>query len=513
MQKQFTPCPACGALGEVNCTCQFCGTTITLKEGTIATDSRIVKQRTVTPQQYAEKITLYHNVEPVGLLKIVSIGKEYGVVNLNGDLIYPLGSDEINIVNENTIELGYTYETTLKDASTYWDNYKQEWKHEGEKKYKRFIITKYFNLETCIYADKCGFIKDKEDPNKLYRVNVNKNWEPMQTYINIEEKKHSFEYAESIEIKNIDRQLYLLHNGNECSLWLTLNFNSTDIKFYTKYGNYDNIINNKPEAPICVLNGIKKDYKIKENKNNTQIILKTLNNNEVVLNLSHKGAFNNKIIDHYIKDIFKEWRNATKVDKIKDIKKDITLDPNLLKQIEKYIKEIKSNPNINKYLEIYLLEEHPIFFIENNTICTHLPNKPGVSLTTAIDFMAEEQWEVFEDSQIYTIFNDCDEFSNIHIDFSFDVKSLCATIQYLAKIYSCPITNITIKQSKYNIPKELSNGSIALLCVLGIILIFIAVIFFLFGFEHSEMFGVAAVCAITGVYLLIKASNEEYRTL
>ncbi len=482
MQKQFTPCPACGALGEVNSTCQFCGTTIILKEGTIATNSRVVKQRTVTPQQYAEKITLYHNVEPVGLLKIVSIGKEYGVVNLNGDLIYPLGSDEINIVNENTIELGYTEKEKIRDASTSWDDWSQKWKHNEELVFNVFHTTRYFNLETCMYADTLGLIKDKKDPNKLYRVDVKKNWEPKHTYINLEGEKQSFEYAEAIELKDVYTKLFLLHKGNEVSLWL-----ACDKK---RKGDY-------------VIDGIQKYYRIEKQNENTQIILKTLNNIEVALTLAESD--NECSID----DIYKEWNNITK-DGIKRITKNISLDTNLLTQIEAYITKVKTNPNINKYLEIYLLEEHPIFFIENNTICTHLPNKPGVSLTTAIDFMAEEQWEVFEDSQIYTIFNDCDEFSNMHIDFSFDVKSLCATIQYLAKIYSCPITNITIKQSKYNIPKELSNGSIALLYVLGIILIFIAVIFFLFGFEHSEMFGVAAVCAITGVYLLIKASNKDY---
>lgn len=107
MQKQFTPCPACGALGEVNSTCQFCGTTITLKEGTIATDSRIVKQRTVTPIEYANKISMYHNI--IGLnseISKVTIGNQEGIINLNGDLIYPLGNEHIKKYKDNIIQIG-----------------------------------------------------------------------------------------------------------------------------------------------------------------------------------------------------------------------------------------------------------------------------------------------------------------------------------------------------------------------------------------------------------------------
>ena len=43
MATQFTPCPACGAVGEVGSNCQFCGTTIILKEGATFSDARIIK--------------------------------------------------------------------------------------------------------------------------------------------------------------------------------------------------------------------------------------------------------------------------------------------------------------------------------------------------------------------------------------------------------------------------------------------------------------------------------------
>lgn len=477
MQKQFTPCPACGALGEVNSTCQFCGTTITLKEGTIATDSRIVKQRTVTPQQYAEKISIYHNVKPAGLFKIVSIGNEYGVANLNGDLVYPLGSDEIEIMNNNTIKLGHTEKITFKEASTYWDSLHGKWKHQEELASDVLITKKYFNLDTCMYADKFGFIKDKEHPNKLYRVNVNKNWEPINTYINLVGEKQSFEYAEAIEVEDINTELFLLHKGNECSIWLP---NDTN-----------------PEAPTYVLDGIQKYYRIEKQNDNTQIILKTLNNIEVALTLSKS---NNECSND---DIYREWNNITK-DVIKRITKNISLDTNLLTQIEAYITKVKNNPNIEKYLGIYLLEEYPIFFIENNTISTNLPNQLGVSLTTSAH-LSEEVWEILEDSNIFTIFNECEECCNRYIDFSFDAKSLCATIQYLAQLYDCPIKNITIKQSKYDTPANEEDKVI--FKIIGVLLIIGSLFFFYFGFEYSEMFIVSAICAITSVFC-IKYANK-----
>lgn len=109
MSTQFTPCPACGAVGEVGCNCQFCGTAIILKEGAIPSDARIIKQRTVTPQQYAEKISIYHNI--VGLdseISKVSIGQQEGIINLNGDIIYPLGNEPIKGFKDKVVQIGRT---------------------------------------------------------------------------------------------------------------------------------------------------------------------------------------------------------------------------------------------------------------------------------------------------------------------------------------------------------------------------------------------------------------------
>lgn len=108
MTKQFTPCPACGAVGEVNSTCQFCGTTILLKEGATPSNARIIKKRTVTPQQYAERISIYEDVyasEESHYLRCVRIGNEEGIINLNGELVYPLQYVSIYIVSDTKLYL------------------------------------------------------------------------------------------------------------------------------------------------------------------------------------------------------------------------------------------------------------------------------------------------------------------------------------------------------------------------------------------------------------------------
>ena len=91
MAKQYVPCPACGALGEIGSNCQFCNTTIAQKEGVIASDTRLVEKRTITPREYAEKISIYHEVYSLSeTYSEVEIGDQKGIINLNGDLIFPL---------------------------------------------------------------------------------------------------------------------------------------------------------------------------------------------------------------------------------------------------------------------------------------------------------------------------------------------------------------------------------------------------------------------------------------
>ena len=188
MATQFTPCSACGALGEVGEMCQFCGTTIELKEGAILSNTRLVHHRTITPQQYADKISIYHKVKKVGTgVLSVSIGKQFGLINLNGDLIYPLGDYEIIAVRGNIIEF-------------------------NERK------SRYLNLENGQFADYYGFVADEDNTKRLHRVDIENNWKPINTYVNLNGHTYSLDYAEYLDIYDVDT--YIFHSGAKCALYI-----------------------------------------------------------------------------------------------------------------------------------------------------------------------------------------------------------------------------------------------------------------------------------------------------
>lgn len=332
MATQFTPCPACGAVGEVGSNCQFCGTTIILKKDATSSTERIPQKRTVTPQQYAEKISIYHNIKPLGKkLLWVSIGNQYGIVNMNGDIVYPLGNDEICIVSEDTIKLGYKYEKTWSKASKRWNTILERWEYEEAITSEEFVTKRYFNPETGTYADLDGFVSDKDNPSKLHRVNVNKGWKPINTYTNLDGKVHSYDYAEKIVIKCDDsfiqqRSIYLLHQGNKCSLWILYNqyldeeyFDSIELSD----DQYDDIMNHDTKSPICVLEGIYEEYKFKRSNTKLQIALRTVEDIDVVLTLAKKTYDEDgdaEWIEYDFNHIYKQWCKAIK----KQVPQDIT---------------------------------------------------------------------------------------------------------------------------------------------------------------------------------------------
>lgn len=324
MSKQFIPCSACGAVGEVGTKCLFCSTIITLKEGEVSYSERIPQRRTVTPQRYAEKISIYHNVKPIAYgedLLIVSIGDQHGLVNLNGDIVYPLGNDEIEIVSFDTVGLGHTYEETLIEASSYWDEFSRKWVNEEAIKRDRFKTKGYFNLYTGEYADKLGFVKDKDNPKKLYRVDVDNGWKPMNTYTNLDGEVHSYDYAEQILLSNIDleievnqRELYLLHHGNECSLWILYDrwkdrdyFNNIEISNRA----YEDALEAKPASPMCVLEGIQDKYTIEANNIIIQIVVHTSHGIDVPLTLAKKKYGDTFWRHNNFEQIYNEWCKAT----------------------------------------------------------------------------------------------------------------------------------------------------------------------------------------------------------
>lgn len=318
MSKQFTQCPACGAVGEIDKRCLFCGTIIVSKEGSVISDARIVRQRTISAQQYAEKISIYHNVESLGDgLTMVSIGKMYGLINLNGDIIYPLGNDEICLVSKDTIGLGRTYEKTTRGATTYWNG--NEWKHQEAWTRTEFNLTSYWNLNTGMHADKLGFVEDKENPGKFYRVNVHEGWKPMNTYTNLDGEVHSYDYAEQIVLPDAtavldQRKMYLLHHANECSLWILYDiwwdsdyFDNIDISNRA----YEDALEAKPTSPMCVLEGIQDKYTIEVNNRVVQIVVRTSSGIEVPLTLAKKKYRDTSWSHNNFNKIYNEWCKAT----------------------------------------------------------------------------------------------------------------------------------------------------------------------------------------------------------
>ena len=180
MSAHFTSCPACGAVGEIGNNCLFCGTTIQAKEGNVITNSRVVNFRTVTPQEYANKIAIYHEIETKGNLAVVRIGDQYGVINLNGDLVYPLKKGKIDIISNLVIE------------PEHWELHNLETLEEGLMLPARAI--------------------DKNNCDRMHRLSDIYTWKIDNVYTNNEGEIHRFNYCEQLS-----KDCFLLHKDNCCT--------------------------------------------------------------------------------------------------------------------------------------------------------------------------------------------------------------------------------------------------------------------------------------------------------
>lgn len=82
-------CPNCGAQNHHYGTCEYCGTTIREPKTTTTT-----KQNDA--ESFAQKIAKYQEVEPfIGGVAVVSIGKQRGAINEQGDIVVPLSSSYV----------------------------------------------------------------------------------------------------------------------------------------------------------------------------------------------------------------------------------------------------------------------------------------------------------------------------------------------------------------------------------------------------------------------------------
>lgn len=320
MAKQYIPCPACGALGEIGSNCQFCNTTIVQKEGVIASDSRIVEKRTVTPQQYAEKISIYHNVKSLSeTYSQVSIGDQKGIINLNGDLILPLEDigENVNFVYASSIAVAYerTFTTTEKVRN---------WRHEDdplhEKKYideiyTDYITLRYLNLNTLERATSNGFITDKDDPKKLHYIDI-KNWTIKNEYINHKGENKTYDYAEVLNHSHLphnlpyDCKFYIFHQENSLSLCI---INGKSYVHDTIEYLEDNQNHERLGRHIIFLEGIEAIGKLKEtNMCELFLPIKLLNGKK--FNLKIGTLFRNKYIMvafNELNSIWDQWLTAT----------------------------------------------------------------------------------------------------------------------------------------------------------------------------------------------------------
>lgn len=288
MSTQFTPCSACGAVGEVGKKCLFCGTTIILRENAVVSASRVVRKRTVSPQQYAEKISIYHDVVQISDMVLrVSIGKQEGVINLNGDLIYPLGN--------------YHFESS----------YGSPWIVCLVDKYN---IPQYINLNTEEMATKLGYITDKES-KRQYRVNI-KDWTPINKYIDLEGGLFSFDYLRNIAVSKLIEYNYkhrfatLLCNETECALVIHYD-NELDKMCLSEQLNLNpySLLNHDPSFPMCIIRGIQDFYDIKDDNNKLLLLLRTKQGCDVALtiaeNVSSKWVFYDSV------HLYNEWCKKT----------------------------------------------------------------------------------------------------------------------------------------------------------------------------------------------------------
>lgn len=356
MAKQYVPCPACGALGEIGSNCQFCNTTIVQKEGVIASETRLVERRTVTPQQYAEKISIYHDIKSLSeTYSQVSIGDQKGIININGDLILPLEDigENVNFVYASPIAVAYerTFTTIKKERN---------WRHEDDPLHEKKYIDKtytdctilgYKNLNTLEWATANGFITDKDDPKKLHYIDLY-NWTIKNEYINHKGETKTYDYAEILDHSHLphnlpyDCKFYIFHQENSLSLCL-INGESyvhDTIKYLENHQNDERL-----GRHIIFLEGIEAIGKLKEtNMCELFLPIKLLNGKK--FNLKIGTLFRNKYIMvafNELNSIWDQWLTATEEENPFD---EIREEERKEKEKEKRIKQQEEQQQ-RKYLK------------------------------------------------------------------------------------------------------------------------------------------------------------------
>lgn len=508
MEKQFTHCPACGVLGEVGKKCIFCSADIVLKDGGVSFSELVPHKRSVSHQQYVDKISTYQKVTAIGgsgRLMEVSIGEQYGLININGDIVYPLGNDEISVESFDTIGLGHRYEATEIAASTSWDENSKHWEHREALKFTKFWCLRYFNLYTGAYADTLGFVQDKTNPSKLYRVDVANGWRPINTYITLEGEVHSYDYAERVELHNAaraaSRKMYLLHRSDECSLWIFYD-DCLDRDCFGKAGISDTAreaaLNAEPTYPICVLEGIQSQYSVVVNDRVVQIIVRTLSGRDVPITLAKKKRGETRWTKHNFEQVYKEWCRAKRKhdqeivleelekrgDELKVLVADADLDQNLLAKVEGFVSKVKSSPKYKKdCLSLDVTINGDAKAMRVVYLSGSKDNPSGIHLQMCPDIMSKEEVAIFDECDLKPYFYG----ENIVYLYLYDDAALiCRVIYYLTvNVFGVSPTNVKISERECS--KELENDknggsfeNFMKVFVWGVFILLAAVAIFLF---------------------------------
>lgn len=101
MAHEKITCPFCGGMVTVGSVCEYCGSVIQLSTPIFEKGLPKTERKTVSGEQYAEKISKYQTVGGYynGKLAIVSIGRRFGLIDKKGDLVLNLDYDNIYCVD------------------------------------------------------------------------------------------------------------------------------------------------------------------------------------------------------------------------------------------------------------------------------------------------------------------------------------------------------------------------------------------------------------------------------
>lgn len=98
MKETFVVCPTCGAVSVVGGPCEYCGTQLVANKDSVTYEERIIPERTISPVAFAQKVSVFKNVgEFIGNCAVVDMGGVSGMINLNGDFIFPLEFGRIKL--------------------------------------------------------------------------------------------------------------------------------------------------------------------------------------------------------------------------------------------------------------------------------------------------------------------------------------------------------------------------------------------------------------------------------